>query len=205
MNNIDIGHEQHCHLPWTALIFTMNNSDIDLEQHCNLPWTTLTLAMNNIDICHEQHCHLPWTALTFTINNSDIDDEQHCLLQWAILILTMNNIDIYHEQHLLLPWTTFIFIVNNIDICHEHTDVYNTWCKNLILKTTSKIYCKISLSGFVSINSKLRSSVFWGVRQRRSVVTDVSVRLQRSSDRRVSLDSLTLEDGTDRLYWNVGK
>ena len=160
----------------------MNNTDIDLEQHCNLPRTALTLTMNNIDICHEIHCHLPWT-----------------------LVFVMNDIDIYHEQHWLLALKIVAFAMKIIDICHENADVYNTWSENLILKTTNKFYCKISLSGFVSINSKLWSLLFWDVRQRRSVVTDISFHLEGLGDQGVSLDRLTLENGTDRLSWNVGR
>ena len=214
MNSIDIINEQHWYWPWT-LSFTMRNIDNDHEKHWHLPWTlvlpwiTLTFTMNNIDIYHahwyfhEKHIHLPWPILSFTMN-IDICHEQHWYLPWTTLTFAINNSGIYREHRVRLPWATFTFTMNNIDICHEQADVYNTWRKNLILKTT-KDYCKIPLSGFVSIISKLRSSLFWDLRQRRTVVTDVSVRLQRLSDLGVYLEALTLEGWTDRLSWNVGK
>jgi hypothetical protein len=70
--------------------------------------------MNNIDIYHEKHWLLPVTALSFTM-----------------------KVGICHEQHRHFPWT-LVFVMNNIDICHEHADVYNTWRKNLVFKTTNK-------------------------------------------------------------------
>jgi len=220
MNNLDIYHERHWHMPWTTLTFTTNNTYIWHEQHWHLPQTTLKFATNNIDIFHEQHWNLPWTTLTFTkkqhwhlphttlkfaTNNIDICHKQHWHLPQTTLTFAMNNTDICHKQHWNVPRTTLTFAMNNIVICRELADVYKTWRKNLILKTTNTFYCKIPLCGFVYINIKLRSSPFCDVRQDWSVVFDVSVRLLRSSEKGVYLDSLTVEDRNGRLCRNVSK
>ena len=115
--------------------YSIKDFEFDHEQHCLLQWKTKTLTMNNIAIYHEQHCHLPWTTLILTMNNIFCYHVQHWHLP-RTLSFTM-YIGICHEQPWHWPWMTLANAVNNIDICHEQSDVYDTWCKNLILKTTN--------------------------------------------------------------------
>ena len=89
--------------------------------------------------------------------------------------------------------------------------------KNIILHGINdiNIYNVIlgrSLPSLSTHNEFLRSAFFWDITQRRVVTvlrhfgTKYRSRLQRSkSPRRKDLDFLTLEDGTDTFFWNVGK